>query len=79
MDFALENKPQGDAKADREAIILACASQRAENHWCAAAAVDNWIDDPEAYTLMAGGLPVNRLWARANARQQRMQNTRNVA
>jgi len=26
-----------------------------------------------------GGLPVNRLWARENARQQRMRNTRNAA
>lgn len=27
MDFAIENRFQGDAKAHREAIILACASK----------------------------------------------------
>ena len=59
MDFAIENRFQGDAKAHREAIILACASkmffcQRAENHWCVAAAVDNRIDGPRGLHAEGG-------------------------
>jgi hypothetical protein len=59
MGFAIESRFQGDAKAHREAIMLACASKmffcrRAEKHWCSAAAVDNRIDGPRGLHAEGG-------------------------
>ena len=58
MDFAIENRFQGDAKAHREAIILACASKMffASGLKTTGAQPLLWTTGlmaPEAYTLKA--------------------------